>query len=614
MLAGAAGALAGGRDPARQRCDAAHRSGRRTARRCSTRSSARTGPLGAALTLVGVPGIGKSRLVRELFHDLDRRPEMIRWREGRSPPYGDGGTFWALGEIVKAEAGMLDSHELGSRRRPSSPAAVAAVIDDRRGRVGGASPARSGRSGGRAPCSAIERAEAFAAWRRFIERLAERRPTVLVFEDLHWADDALLDFIEHLSPGPPTSRCSCCAPRGRSSSSDVQAGRRIPARRRSSRSSRSPSRRRASSSTHCSGARCCPRKRARRCSAAEGNPLYAEEFVRMLVDRRILVQQRANGSWSRRRRLPVPDSVLGIIAARLDAVPRGQGGDPGRSRGREGLLAGRGRHVAERGRWAVEEALRRLEQRQLIRRRHESSVAGDAEYVFEHALIRDVAYRTIVRPVVRRSTAGPPSGCPRSPVSVATAPTRSPITTSPRSKRRRRRGSERPSFGLRRRAPCRRRPSVRDRSIPTPLPPVCGAGAGAVRARRRTSPAPAARARQGARGRGRACRGRPRRSRGGAARGGRPLGAAEAESTSAWLLSLAGRPEQARDTDERALELVRDAAPSAEGAHPEQRGRPHRPRPRAPRRGAPPPRGGARRSPRSWACARSRRRRCSSLG
>jgi len=63
------------------------------------------------LTLVGVPGIGKSRLVRELFHDLDRRPELIRWREGRSPPYGHGVTFWSLGEIVKAEAGMLESHE-----------------------------------------------------------------------------------------------------------------------------------------------------------------------------------------------------------------------------------------------------------------------------------------------------------------------------------------------------------------------------------------------------------------------------------------------------------------------------------------------------------------------
>ncbi len=64
-----------------------------------------------ALTLVGVPGIGKSRLVRELFHHVDQRPELIRWREGRSPPYGDRGTFWALGEIVKAEANLLESHE-----------------------------------------------------------------------------------------------------------------------------------------------------------------------------------------------------------------------------------------------------------------------------------------------------------------------------------------------------------------------------------------------------------------------------------------------------------------------------------------------------------------------
>ena len=151
-----------------------------------------------SLTLVGVPGIGKSRLVRELFHDLDRRPDLIRWREGRSPPYGSGVGFWALGEIVKAEAGMLESHETDAAASKLA-GAVARVIQD----------VDEARWVERHPSALVgleagetlfgdRRAEAFAAWRRFIERLAEQRPTVLVLEDLHWGDDALLEFVDYL--------------------------------------------------------------------------------------------------------------------------------------------------------------------------------------------------------------------------------------------------------------------------------------------------------------------------------------------------------------------------------------------------------------------------------
>ena len=61
------------------------------------------------VTLVGVPGIGKSRLVWELFQAVERDPDFITWRQGRSLPYGDGVTYWALGEMVKAQAGILDS-------------------------------------------------------------------------------------------------------------------------------------------------------------------------------------------------------------------------------------------------------------------------------------------------------------------------------------------------------------------------------------------------------------------------------------------------------------------------------------------------------------------------
>ena len=120
-----------------------------------------------------------------------------RWRQGRSLPYGDGVTFWALAEIVKAEAGILESDTHRADRREAAPRGRARSRPTR--------PRRSGSSGtcGRSSGSAedgLGRApeEAFAAWRRFLEPLAAERPLVLVFEDLHWADDALLDFVDEL--------------------------------------------------------------------------------------------------------------------------------------------------------------------------------------------------------------------------------------------------------------------------------------------------------------------------------------------------------------------------------------------------------------------------------
>jgi class 3 adenylate cyclase len=148
------------------------------------------------VTIVGVPGMGKSRLVQELSVLLEAEPDLIRWRQGRSLPYGEGVTYWALGEMVKAEAGILESDSAAvadSKLRE----AIARVCDEHdvewlrtmlQPLVGIADDVSGG----------DRRAEAFAAWRRFVEALAEDGPTVLVFEDLHWADDGLLDFVDGL--------------------------------------------------------------------------------------------------------------------------------------------------------------------------------------------------------------------------------------------------------------------------------------------------------------------------------------------------------------------------------------------------------------------------------
>src|SRR5919204_4273735 len=147
------------------------------------------------VTIVGVPGIGKSRLVRELFQLVDDEAELITWRQGRCLPYGESVTFWALREIVKAEAGMLESDAAEEAERKLRAVVTRLVPEasemrwletELRALVG---VSDNGTGGGGAET-------ATAAWRRFLEAIAERGPAVLVFEDLHWADDGLLDFLD----------------------------------------------------------------------------------------------------------------------------------------------------------------------------------------------------------------------------------------------------------------------------------------------------------------------------------------------------------------------------------------------------------------------------------
>ena len=150
------------------------------------------------LTLVGVPGIGKSRLVFELSQIVEADPELITWRQGRCLAYGDGVTLWALGEIVKAQAGIHEQDppvDAAAKVRR----AVDAVFED-------AADARWVEShllplvglGSESELGGDRRGEAFSAWRHFFEAMAHQRPLVVVVEDLHWADESLLDFVDEL--------------------------------------------------------------------------------------------------------------------------------------------------------------------------------------------------------------------------------------------------------------------------------------------------------------------------------------------------------------------------------------------------------------------------------
>src|SRR5919197_233243 len=151
------------------------------------------------VSLVGPPGIGQSRLVAELGRALDGERDLIALRQGRTLPYGQGITFWALREVVKAEAGILETDGAATVNEKLARVVAHALADD---------PASAARvaahlrllvgTGGHEPAGAGRGEEAFSAWRRFLRGLAARRPLVLVLEDLHWAENALLDFVDGL--------------------------------------------------------------------------------------------------------------------------------------------------------------------------------------------------------------------------------------------------------------------------------------------------------------------------------------------------------------------------------------------------------------------------------
>jgi len=150
------------------------------------------------VTLVGVPGIGKSRLTFELLGALSL-DETVVWRQGRCLPYGDGVAFWALGEIVKSHAQIFES-DAAERAEQKLRRAVAAAVPDEDEAEWIARHLRPllGFGAEESGFRRDSQVDAFAAWRRFFEALADQGPLVLAIEDLQWADDQLLDFVDHL--------------------------------------------------------------------------------------------------------------------------------------------------------------------------------------------------------------------------------------------------------------------------------------------------------------------------------------------------------------------------------------------------------------------------------
>jgi class 3 adenylate cyclase/tetratricopeptide (TPR) repeat protein len=324
------------------------------------------------VTLVGVPGIGKSRLVHELFGIVDADPDLISWRQGRCLPYGDGVAFWALGEMVKAEAGILESDSPAEAGRKLAEVAKDPWVESHLRPLAGLADASGGGSG---------REESFAAWRQFFEALAEERPLVLVFEDLHWADIGLLEFVDHLvdwTTGVPILALCTARPELLERRAGWGGG-----KLNATTLSLSPLR-------EDETARLLAELLQRSVLAAEtqaalleragGNPLYAEQYAALYAE---------SGSAEG---LGVPESVQGIIAARIDGLPHDE-----KALLHEASVQGKVFWTGPLGGAAAANALHALERKGFVARERRSSVEGDDEYAFRHLLVRDVAYGQIPR-------------------------------------------------------------------------------------------------------------------------------------------------------------------------------------------------------------------------
>ncbi len=330
------------------------------------------------VAIVGDAGIGKTSVARELAAWLaDRSPEPLL-RVGRCLPYGRGITYWPLGEILRQELGLIESdppENVWARLGDDAILGLTLGLDV---------------AAGLHPLAARE--QLHTAWVRLLERLAAARPIVVIVEDLHWAEQPLLELLDRLlrDVSGPLLLLTTARPERSDGRAPWGVG-----HRRATQLWLEPLALQETSDMleQLLGPACPARLRRLVAEQADGNPFFVEEILATLVDRRYLV--RAGGSWELRdlpARLSVPDSIESLLAARMDLL---------RPAEKQALQAA---SVIGRVFWAgavaaliggAEFDLSVLAERDFIRRRPVSSIAGEREFAFKHALTRDVAYESL---------------------------------------------------------------------------------------------------------------------------------------------------------------------------------------------------------------------------
>ena len=345
------------------------------------------------VSVIGPGGIGKSRLAWEFLKYIDGLSETVWWHDGRSPAYGDGITFWALGEMVRGRCGLLETDDEATTRAKVAAAVRDNVPDEaERPNIERALLALLGVESG------VDSQQLFGAWRTFFERLADVNPVVMVFEDLHFADTGLLDFIDHVqewSRHSPITIVTLARPElldkrpnwgaGMRSFSSIYLEPLTADQMRELLAGLVPG---------------LPEKATTQIVArADGIPLYAVETVRMLLaDGRLALSDGAYRPTGDLDDIAVPETLTALIAARLDGLDsadRSLIADAavlGQSFSLDALAALSS--VAPAG---LESRLGGLVRRELLHLEMDPRSPELGQYVFVQALIREVAYNTLSR-------------------------------------------------------------------------------------------------------------------------------------------------------------------------------------------------------------------------
>jgi len=358
----------------------------------------------ALATVIGPAGIGKSRLSYEFAAQVAGRgaAKVVR---GRCLPYGDGLTYWPLADILRSDAGILDNDPPDTVLTKALETVEPRLRPEERG--GGVTQVLLSSIGVPVSPDPLAGAEGRAAreliarsWRTYFESIAAN-PVVAILEDLHWADPSLLSLVEDLAAKVPRAILFLCMTRPELMEARAGWGGGLRASTTITLSPLSPAEGGSLLSHLLEGLPAPAEAIDPVVERSEGNPFYAQELLRMVIESGALA--RGPNRWALARPLPasLPDTVQGVIASRLDLLPSEQ---------KRVLQA-----AAVVGRIFWQGAIERLEpsaggatlaalvEKGLLWERDGSAIAGEREFIFNHILTRDVAYSGI--PKARRAEA-----------------------------------------------------------------------------------------------------------------------------------------------------------------------------------------------------------------
>jgi class 3 adenylate cyclase/tetratricopeptide (TPR) repeat protein len=347
------------------------------------------------VSVVGIAGIGKSRLAWEFEKYLDGVADEVLWHRGRCLAYGDGVAYWALAEMIRMRALIaeddapdvaLEKLRTMLEQRVDDPAEQS-WLEPRLAHLLGLAEQTSG-----------DRQDLFSAWRLFFERLAERSPVLLVFEDLQWADSALLDFVDHLlewSHAHPIFVLALARPELAERRPSFGA-----AGRNATTLSLEPLSAAAMEELLDGFAPGLPDDlRARILDRAEGVPLYAVETVRMLLDRGLLAREgdvyRPTGTIEA---LEVPETLHALVAARLDGLEPEErrilqdAAVLGKSFTKVGLAA-----LSDLSEPELEPVLTSLVRKEVLSVQADPRSPERGQYAFLQDLLKQIAYETLAK-------------------------------------------------------------------------------------------------------------------------------------------------------------------------------------------------------------------------